>query len=216
MAAREIAVDACHRPAIRRLPGRGRTVRSRLARLRAGGLAGAARLARQRDQRHAALAAGDGLGGVADQRQVRAAADFRAIDVAQPQVHVVDQRGRTGPGVAGAEIAVHVGQGEAGVGQRAQRAFGMQLGHGMRWRVAQGVFEGADDVGFAAYAQVGLPLFAAHPGMGGRVGSNLRGSAARCLFTCRQIGARLQSSRVWRGPAKGISMPSSPKKILPR
>ena len=97
--------------------GRGGAV---VARRRAGRHALGARPAGQRDQRHVALARGDGLGGVADVHHVGRAAGLGRVDVAELEPHVVGHRQRAQAGrVAGAEVAVDVVLGEAGVRERA-------------------------------------------------------------------------------------------------
>src|SRR3546814_5209048 len=66
---------------------------------------------------------------MADMDEIRRTAGIGGIDVAQPQAHVIRHVERAEAGrIAGAEIAVDVVLGQAGVVQCAFGHFGMQLG----------------------------------------------------------------------------------------
>ena len=87
-------------------------------------------------------------------QHVGGAADIRAVQVpqlGQAQIvrHVERPEARRG---AGAEIAVDVVLGEAGVLQRAARHLGMELRHRLVLGLARRVLEGAHDVGLAVDA----------------------------------------------------------------
>ena len=82
---------------------------------------------------------------------VRGATGIGGVDiahVAQAEVveHVVGAQAR---GVTGAQVAVNVGHGQAGVGECATRAFGVQLGDGLVGRLASRMLVGAHDAGLA-------------------------------------------------------------------
>ena len=86
-----------------------------------------ARLAGQRDQRNRAFAGRDRLRGMAEMDQIGAAAGVGGIEMTDLQAQIIDHRHRPARGVAGAEIAVDIGLGQAGVFQRALGDFGMEL-----------------------------------------------------------------------------------------
>ena len=97
------------------------------ARRGAGGHAFAARPAGQGDQGDVALAERDGLGGMADMHEIGGTAGIGRIEMAQLQAHIVGHGDSAARRVAAAEIAVDIVLAKAGVAQRAQSHFGMQL-----------------------------------------------------------------------------------------
>ncbi len=86
------------------------------------------------------------------------------IPVAQFQAEIVDHRQRAKPGrVAGsAEIAVDVVLAEPGIGERALRAFGVQLEQRFVVGLARRMLEDPDDIGlpFDAHRRLVLPVAA--------------------------------------------------------
>ena len=84
-----------------------------------------ARLAGQRDQRDAAFAGGDRLGGVAEMDQIGAAAGLGGIEMADLEAEIIGHGHHPARRVAGAEVAVDIGLGEARVLQRAFGDFGV-------------------------------------------------------------------------------------------
>jgi hypothetical protein len=116
-----------------------------------------ARPAGERDQRDVAAAFLDGLRGVADMHDVGAAAHVGGIDVAElGQAHVVGLVDRPeARGGTGAEEAVDVVLGQAGILQGAEGDFGMELGDRLALGLARRVLEGPDDIGCAVDAHGG-------------------------------------------------------------
>ncbi len=146
VAHRDHAVAVDGGDAVRALPRRLGRAGARARRGAAGAFA--ARPAGQGDQCDVAAAGGDRIARMRHQRDVRRAAEVGALGVAHLQVEVVDHRRRAHAGrIAGTEIAIDVALAQARVAQRAGRALGMQLGHGLVGRLACRVLEGTDDAG---------------------------------------------------------------------
>ncbi|MNT04635.1 hypothetical protein D3C72_1392230 [compost metagenome] len=79
--------------------------------------------------------------------------------MAHLQAEVVDHVGGAQPRrIAGAEIAIHVRQGQAGIGQRAARGFRVQLRHRLVRGLAGRVLVGPDDICLAFDAHGSLVL----------------------------------------------------------
>ena len=90
-----------------------------------------------------------------DVDEVGGATGVGGVQVADVQPEVVHHAQRSEPGrVTGAEIAVHVLQGEAGVGERAARALRMQLRGGLVGGLARRMLVGPDDAGLASNGHV--------------------------------------------------------------
>ncbi|MCY1225287.1 hypothetical protein D9M72_374770 [compost metagenome] len=120
---------------------------------RGAGQAFRAGAAGQGDERHVALAHGDGLRGVRDVSQIGRAAGLRRVDMADLQAEIVDHvHGAEAGGVARAEIAVDLGQRQPGVFQRTLGAFGVELCHGLVGRLAGRMLVGPDDICLASDA----------------------------------------------------------------
>ena len=133
---------------LERIVGRRRAAAA--ARHGAGRHALGARAAGQGDQRHLALARGDRLGGVTDMKHVGRAAGVGRIDVTDLEAHVLDHRHRPETGrIAGAEVAVDVVLGEAGVLQGALGALGVDLGQRDVLREPRRMLVDAGNVSFA-------------------------------------------------------------------
>jgi len=117
----------------------------------AGGHAFGARPPGEGDEAYGGLAGGDGLRGMADVQHVGRAAGLGAVHVAHvAQAHVFNHRQCAEPGcVAGAEVAVHIVDAKARIGQRPARALRMDLRHRLVRRLACGVLVDARDIGFA-------------------------------------------------------------------
>ncbi len=115
-----------------------------------------ARPAGQRDQRDAALAGGDGGGGMRHMDQIGRAAGVGGIHVPDVEADIVEHRQGTEPGgIAGTEIAVDIAQREPGVGQRPARDLGVQLPERLVERLAGRMLVGTDDIGRSAVAHAG-------------------------------------------------------------
>ena len=144
-------VHVHHRRPVGELEGLVRRRRAAAAaRHGAGRHAVGARPAGQGDQRHLALARRDRLGGVGDMQQIGRAAGVGRIDVARLQPHVLDHRHRPeARRIAGAEIAVDVVLGEAGIVQRALGHLGVDLRQRDVRREPRRMLVDAGNVGFA-------------------------------------------------------------------
>src|SRR5580700_4710837 len=83
-------------------------------------------------------------------RDIGRAAEFGRVDMAELEIKVFGHRGRAGTGrVTAAEITVDVGTGQPGVGERAERHFGVKLRHRLVRRMPRRVLVGAGDIGLA-------------------------------------------------------------------
>ena len=130
-----------------------RDVRARgpvAARRGAGGHALGARPARERDQRHVALARRDRLRGMRDVNDVGRSARLRRVDVPELEPHVVGHgQAAEARRIARAEIAVDVVLREVGVGERAHRRLGVELRQRLLVRLARRMLVDTRDIGLA-------------------------------------------------------------------
>ena len=117
-----------------------------------------ARLAGQRDQRDRAFSGGDGFGCMAEVDQIGTAAGFGGVDMPHLQPEIVDHRPGAARRIAGAEIAVDVGLGQAGIFERALGDFGMQLRGGFVGGMPGRMLVNSGDVGLAFDRQCSSPL----------------------------------------------------------
>ena len=110
------------------------------------------RLPGQRHEGDAALPRGDGCGCVTDVDVVRRATGLGGVDVGElVEAEIIGHRHRAeAGGVAGAEVAVDVVEGEPGVGQRAQRHLGVDLRQRPVGDLAPWVLVSAHDEGLAS------------------------------------------------------------------
>ena len=114
-----------------------------------------ARLAGERDEGDVALAGRDRGRRVPDVREVGRAAELRRVGVPTTQTEVLRHRQRPEAGrFTVAEVGVDVGQGEAGIGERAERDVGVDLGERRIRDLAQRVLVHADDRRRAAQRHV--------------------------------------------------------------
>ena len=118
---------------------------------RAGRHALRARPSGERDQRDLAFTRRDRLGSVTDMQDIGRAADLGSVHMPDVlQAHIFDHRQRAEAGrVAGAVIRIDIPDRQAGVVERALRAFGMELGDRLVDRLAGGVLADTRNKGFA-------------------------------------------------------------------
>ena len=114
--------------------------------------------------------------------QIGTAAGVGGIEVADLQAQIIDHRHHPARGVAGAEIAVDIGLGQAGVFQRALGDFGMELCGGFIGCVPGRMLVDPGEVGLALDGQVVLRwrfFFAAFSGLSGGLGKRPKYSVRR-------------------------------------
>ena len=95
---------------------------------------------------------------MAEMDQIGAAAGVGGIEMAHLEAEIIDHCHRAARGIAGAEIAVDVGVGQAGVFQCALGDFGVKLCGGFIGRVPGGMFVNPGNVGLALDTQYDSPL----------------------------------------------------------
>jgi hypothetical protein len=90
---------------------------------------------------------------MAEMDQIGTTAALGGIDVTDFQAEIIDHRQQTARRIAGAEITVDIGPGQAGIFQRALGDFGMQLCGGFIGCMPSRMFVNPGNIGLALDAQ---------------------------------------------------------------